>query len=234
MNLIMQRTIQKRINFTFLHLNTQALKHSRTHLFLFFGDDTGNFWNHNSTIIDRCSRRAACFEEGLPLYPDENQLYVGIGGPSIIADCDNDATWTATIDEAFSTPTNYWWEWSPTGMGSWTYLGNLSSLYITNLSIFPDYFVLRLIVNDGDHYGQAQRSISRVFCLTGEKESQNRYLTKSEIVEDVNIYNIHGLKVYTGKILQNAYSNINLPPGVYIMIYTDSYGKHTSRKISIY
>ena len=203
---------------------------------LFFGDDTGNFWNQNSRIITRCSGRAACFENGLSpwAYSDQNELYVGIQGSTVIADCDTEASWSAVIDEGFSAPISYWWEWSALGVGPWNYLGNSETVQITNLSVFPDYFMLRLKVDDVDHYGQAQKSITRVFCLTEEEKSSDRSQILTKLIYDIKIYNLQGCLIDKRNMLQHDFSNKNIAPGIYIQTYIDANGKPFSKKVSIF
>ena len=224
---------------------------------------TGDRENQNAKIINRCSARASCYETGQPVTGfdpvDLTQGYVGIQGPSMVGDCPSGEEWTAVVGEVFLNPINYTWEYSETGIGNWTWIGNEEVLSRSALPFLPsESFFLRLHVTDNfGNWGYASKVIQIAFCLGGDNGgnaltsqdngikpqgvfAETKVTTLPTINKEINqiiIYDISGRQLE--KVNNKAFSDFRLrdfvSTGVYFIFTQFKDGSYEIQKmVNIY
>ena len=130
---------------------------------------TGDNQNRNSDIIERCARRASCFQLGgaRPIGGDPiNVVPVGIAGPRHLSDCQQNAIWSSDVGVGFQGPVTFQWQLSLNGLDNWQDVSTGQNFETNNAATLPDSFVLRLTVQDGmGNFGQASILVFRdIIC----------------------------------------------------------------------
>lgn len=136
---------------------------------LFNGFPTGDNRNRNSDIIERCARRASCFQlgGGRPIGGDPTNIVpVGIAGPRHLSDCQQNATWLSDVGVGFQGPLTFRWQISLNGLDNWQDVSMNQNFETNNATNLPDAFVLRLTIQDNNgNFGQASIWVFRdIIC----------------------------------------------------------------------